>query len=147
MKRAAIVLFIVVVAAAAGSVSVPSDWLAARGQSPAPSRASAGSIVQEPTLEIATDTSAIVRWVTNSVAGSSVRYGVVHYGVDPRHLDQTAKSQNRWNQGLPTMIYRVQLYDLEPGLIYYYSVEFTDANGVNQGADSTVYKFATLPHQ
>lgn len=146
MKRAAIVLCILVVAAAAGSVTVPSAWLAASGKPPVPSPASSGQIVQEPALESATDTSAIVRWVTNSIDGTAVRYGVVHYGIDPRHLDQTAKSQNRFNRGLPTMIYRVQLRDLEPGLTYYYSVEFTDAKGVSQGADSTIHQFATLPH-
>jgi hypothetical protein len=41
------------------------------------------------------------------------------------------------------MIYRVALDDLEPGLTYYYSVEFTDANGKSEGADSTVHQFTT----
>ena len=148
MKNAAIVLVIAVVTLAAGSVSVPADWLAAVGGPVSSGSVSSGSapsaqIVQQPTLESATATSAIVRWVTQSVDGTSVRYGVVHYGIDPRHLDQTAKSQNRWNQRLSTMIYRVQMDGLQPGLTYYYAVEFTDAKGVTQGADTTVHQFAT----
>jgi hypothetical protein len=69
---------------------------------------------------------------------------VVHFGVDPRHLSQVAKSQNRWNRGLPSMIYRVQVDNLEPGLTYYYSVETTNANGVSEGGmSSELYQFAT----
>ena len=100
-------------------------------------------IVQEPTLETTTDTSAIVRWTTDNVAGTTVRYGVVHFGVDPRDLRQVAKSQNRWNSDLPSMTYRVYMDNLEPGLTYYYSVEFTDASGTSLGVDSAVRQFTT----
>jgi phosphodiesterase/alkaline phosphatase D-like protein len=92
---------------------------------------------------MSTDRSAIVRWTTNRVAGTTVRYGVVHFGADPRRLNQVAKSQNRWNTGLPTMTYRVSVDNLEPGQTYYYSVEFTNANGVSEGADSAVHQFTT----
>ena len=90
---------------------------------------------------------AIVRWTTNSVDGSTVRYGVVHFGVDPRDLRQLAKSQNRWNRGLPSMTYRVSVDNLEPGLTYYYRVEFTDANGKTEGADGAVHQFTTQRQQ
>jgi hypothetical protein len=96
---------------------------------------------------MSTDTSAIVRWMTNSVEGTTVRYGVVHFGVDPRDLKQLAKSQNRWNRGLPSMTYRVWMDNLEPGLTYYYRVEFTDANGTTEGADSAVHQFSTERQQ
>ena len=99
--------------------------------------------MQEPTLETTTDTSAIVRWTTNNVAGTTVRYGVVHFGVDPRDLRQVAKSQNRWNRDLASMTYRVYMDNLEPGLTYYYSVEFTDASGTSLGVDSAVRQFTT----
>ena len=142
MKKLALVALILLVAVA-GALTNASNRFAAGDQPLVQANTSATRIVDGPTLEMSTDTSAIVRWTTNSVDGTSVRYGVVHYGLDSRHLDQTSKNQNRWNKGLPTMIYRVQLYDLEPGLTYYYRVEFTDANGTSQGTDSAVHQFTT----
>ena len=41
------------------------------------------------------------------------------------------------------MTYRVWIDNLEPGLTYYYRVEFTDANGTTEGADSAVHQFTT----
>ena len=143
MKKLAVVFFIVLITAAAGSLTV-SDRLAAGDQARSGDNASRVRIIQAPTLESSTDTSAIVRWTTNSVEGTTVRYGVVHFGVDPRHLSQVAKSQNRWNRGLPSMIYRVQVDGLEPGLTYYYSVETTDAKGVSEGGmNSELHQFTT----
>jgi hypothetical protein len=141
MKRLAIAAIVVLVTVAGGLIA--SDHFAAGNQPAVQANTPAARIVDGPTLEMATDTSAILRWTTTSADGTSVRYGVVHYGLDSRHLDQTSKNQNRFNKGLPTMIYRVQLYDLEPGLTYYYRVEFTDANGASQGADSAVHEFTT----
>jgi hypothetical protein len=146
MRKAAAVFLILLAGVTAGSLTTPSDWLAARVSGPVTSTSSADSsvgLLDGPSLESATDNSAIVRWITKSVDGTTVRYGVVHYGLDPRHLEQTSKSQNRYNRGLPTMIYRVQLSDLEPGLTYYYWVEATDANGVGQGIHSEVLQFTT----
>jgi hypothetical protein len=157
VKKLAIVSFIILVTAAAGGLTA-SDRLAAGGRArsegvaagdpaPAAENASGVRIIQEPTLEMSTDTSAIVRWTTNRVPGSTVRYGVVHFGVDPRDLRQVAKSQNRWNRGLPSMTYRVAVDNLVSGLTYYYSVEFTDANGKSEGADSTLRQFTTPRQQ
>ncbi len=146
MKKLAVVFFIVLITAAAGSLTV-SDRLAAGDQARSGENASRVRIVQGPTLESSTDTSAIVRWTTNSVAGTTVRYGVVHFGVDPRHLSQVAKSQNRWNRGLPSMIYRVQVDNLEPGLTYYYSVETSDANGVSEGGINSARQQFTTQRQ
>jgi hypothetical protein len=144
MKKLAIVsvIILILVTAAAGSLTA-SDRFAVGDRAPAADNTSRGRIIQEPTLEISTDTSAIVRWTTNNFDGTTVRYGVVHFGVDPRDLRQVARSQNRWNRGLPSMTYRVAVDNLEPGLTYYYWVEFTDANGKSEGADSTVRKFTT----
>jgi hypothetical protein len=153
VKKLAIVSFIILVTAAAGGLTASDRFAAgnragiedvtAGARAPAAENASRGRIIQEPTLEMSTERSAIVRWTTNNFEGTTVRYGVVHFGVDPRDLRQIAKSQNRWNRGLPSMIYRVAVDDLEPGLTYYYSVEFTDANGKSEGADSTVRQFTT----
>jgi hypothetical protein len=146
MKKLAIFSFIIVVAAAAGCLTA-SDRLAAGDQARTGQNASRVRIIEGPSLETSTDTSAIVRWTTNSVDGTSVRYGVVHFGVDPRDLKQLAKSQNRWNRGLSSMTYRVWMDNLEPGLTYYYLVEFTDANGTTEGADSAVHQFTTQRQQ
>jgi len=146
MKKLAIVAIVFLVTAAAAGLTA-SDRLAVGGQSRIGESASRAQIIQGPTLESLTDTSAIVRWTTNSVDGTTVRYGVVHFGVDPRDLHQVAKSQNRWNRGLPSMTYRVWVDNLEPGLTYYYRVEFTDANGANEGADTAVHQFTTQRQQ
>jgi phosphodiesterase/alkaline phosphatase D-like protein len=146
MKKLAVVFFIVLITAAAGGL-MSSDRLAAGDQAKVGQTASGARITQEPTLESATDTSAIVRWTTNNVEGTSVRYGVVHFGVDPRDLHQVAKSQNRWNRRLPSMTYRVSVDNLEPGLTYYYRVEFTDATGTTEGADGGVHQFTTQRQQ
>ncbi len=146
MKKLAIVGFVFLVTAAAGSLTA-SDRFAAADRAGIDGTASRAQIIEGPTLESSTDTSAIVRWTTNNVEGTAVRYGVVHFGVDPRDLKQLAKSQNRWNRGLPSMIYRVWMDNLEPGLTYYYSVEFTDANGASEGADSAVHQFTTQRQQ
>jgi hypothetical protein len=146
MKKLAIVAFVLLVTAAAGSLS-GSDWLAAGGPPPSGDNTSRVRIIEGPTLETTNDTSAIVRWTTNSLVGTTVRYGVVHFGLDPRDLRQEAKSQNRWNRGLPAMIYRVWVDNLQPGLTYYYSVETTDANGVSEGALNTELHQFTTPRQ
>jgi hypothetical protein len=145
-KKLALVSVILVVTAAAGSLTA-SDRFAAGGQARTGENVSRVRIIDGPTLEMSTDTSAIVRWTTNSVDGTTVRYGVVHFGVDPRNLGNVAKSQNRWNRGLPSMIYRVAVDNLEPGVTYYYSLEFTDANGTSEGADTAVHQFTTQRQQ
>jgi len=159
MKKLAIVFFIILVTAAAGGLTF-SDRLAAGGRTAtgnptAVDQSRVGGaesttgarIVQGPTLESSRGTSVIVRWETNNVPGTTVRYGVVHFGRDPRDLSQTAKAQNRWNRGLPSTIYRVQVDNLEPGLTYYYSVESTNARGDSEGINSEVHQFTTQRQQ
>ena len=47
--------------------------------------------------------------------GSPVHYGVVHYGLDPRNLNETAKSPIRVNPSHASATFRVRLDDLKPG--------------------------------
>jgi len=145
MTKLVIISFVLLATAAAGSLTV-SDRLAAGDRARTDENTSNVRITEGPTLESSTDTSAILRWATNSAQGTTVRYGVVHFGVDPRDLRQVAKSQNRWNRELPSMTYRVSMDNLEPGLTYYYQVEFTDANGASEGGDSEVRQF-TMPRR
>jgi putative alpha-1,2-mannosidase len=142
VKKVSAVFFLIVLLAAAGGLTM-SDRLAAGHPTSAAANSTAMRFVERPTLESATSTSATVRWETNNVPGTTVRYGVVHFGVDPRNVNQTAKSQNRWNRNLPSMIYRVYVDNLEPGLTYYYTVESTDATGVSEATSSELLQFTT----
>jgi len=100
-------------------------------------------ITEGPDVERTTDTWAIIRWTTTKAGGTSLRYGVVHYGTDPHALSQTAKSPNRFNPALPSMTFRVQMTRLRPGMTYYYRVESVDALDVAEGPESSVSQFTT----
>lgn len=138
MRKLAFTLILAVASAGLGT----SDRSVAADQQSATNRPKARIIVG-PQLERATDVWAIIRWTTNSVKGTLLRYGVVHYGTDPHHLNDTAMSPNRWNPGLPTMIYRVQVDYLQPGTVYYYRVESQNALNVTEGPQSVVNEFKT----
>jgi phosphodiesterase/alkaline phosphatase D-like protein len=131
------------VAAAGLGLGAPSQSVAADLQNRAPSASL--QITKGPKLERATDIWAIVRWTTNSIKGTSLRYGVVQYGTDPHHLNETATSPNRWNPNLPYMTYRVELNHLTPDTTYYYRVKSENALRVSEGAQSAVDKFTTEP--
>jgi hypothetical protein len=96
-----------------------------------------------PEVERTTDTAAIIRWITPAHRGTSLRYGVVHYGTDPHALSQTAKSPNRRNPALPLMIFRVQVNHLQPETTYYYRVESVNAFDIAEGSESPVNQFTT----
>jgi phosphodiesterase/alkaline phosphatase D-like protein len=100
-------------------------------------------IAEGPEVERATDTWAIIRWTTTKAGGTSLRYGVVHYGTDPHALSQTAKSPNRFNPALPSMTFRVQMNRLKPGTTYYYRVESANAFDIAEGSESPVNQFTT----
>jgi hypothetical protein len=100
-------------------------------------------IIKDPELERASDIWAIIRWTASNVKDTALRYGVVHYGTDPQRLDETATSPNRWNGGLPYMIYRVQVNHLRPSTTYYYRVESVNALNVSEGPESGVHQFTT----
>ena len=138
MNRLVLAFF---VAGACASLST-SNGLAADIQ-PTPAAATHARITQGPQLERATDSWAIIRWTTNNIKGTSLRYAVVHYGTNPHDLGETAKSPNRWNPGLPYMIYRVQINHLKPGTTYYYRVQSQNALNVSVGPESAVDQFAT----
>jgi hypothetical protein len=72
-----------------------------------------------------------------------VHYGIVHYGTDPKDLNQTAKSPLRLNQGHPETIFRVRVTDLTPRTTYYYRVTSVEGNGKSDGVKSTVQQFTT----
>jgi purple acid phosphatase-like protein len=99
--------------------------------------------IQRPALELARADFAIIRWITYNPGGSDEHFGVVHYGRDPKHLRQTAKSHIRLNRGHPETIFRVRLSGLEPSTTYYYTVASVDGSDKADGKTSTVSQFVT----
>jgi hypothetical protein len=139
MKKLVLTLAIIII----GSIEISSHPAIAQSL---PTRAKAGGmkITKGPDLESATPNSAIIRWTTN-IGGSRIVSAVVHYGVDPKNLNQTAQSSNRWNPNLPYMTQRVFVPDLKPGTTYYYTVESKRGDGVPLGGKSTTVRQFTTP--
>jgi phosphodiesterase/alkaline phosphatase D-like protein len=134
-----------VVCSFVGGVAALSGSAPAAADDPTPVNAAKApvQIIEGPEVERTTDTSAIIRWTATKRPGTSLRYGVVHYGTDLHALSQTAKSPNRWNPALPSITYRVQMNRLKPGTTYYYRVESADAFDVAEGPESPVSQFTT----
>jgi hypothetical protein len=110
---------------------------------PAPTAAHV-RITQGPELEkaYADDHSAIIRWTSNNPGGSDEHFGVVHYGTNPKELNQTAKSHIRLNQNHPTTVFRVLVVGLQSKSTYYYSVDSMQAAGKSDGVKSPVKSFS-----
>jgi len=110
---------------------------------PAPAAASV-HITEGPAIESVRGSLAIIRWTSNNPGGSDVHLGVVHYGTDPAHLDQTAKNPIRLNHYHPTTVFRVRVGELQPKTTYYYTVASAWATGkMDPMAKNSVYKFTT----
>jgi len=58
-----------------------------------------------------------------SPVASPVHYGVVHYGRDPKKINETAKNPIRLNPYHSSTVFRVNLCDLPPKTTFYYTVE------------------------
>jgi purple acid phosphatase-like protein len=101
-------------------------------------------ITQGPELELASadDKSAIIRWTSDNPGGSDEHFGVVHYGTNPKELNQTAKSHIRLNQNHPTTVFRVLVPGLQPKTTYYYTVDSTQATGKSDGVKSPTRHFS-----
>jgi hypothetical protein len=111
--------------------------------SPTTPKAARVRITQGPELELAKEHLTIIRWTTNNPGGSPVHYGVVHYGLDPRNLSETAKSPIRLDLDHACTLFRVRLDDLKPGTTYYYTVGSMESNGTGDGTKSAVKQFTT----
>src|SRR5882757_9967830 len=116
----------------------PRPALAADGSSPRQNNAT-------PVVESISDTLAFISWTTPNPGGTILHYAVVHYGKDPNHLDLTAESPTRINQGHGEMVFRVRISDLQPGRTYYYKVSSRQADGISDPATSTLQQFTTRP--
>lgn len=126
------------------SIPIASQPTAAQ-QRPVGSGFERRQILTGPALESATQNTAIIRWTANTAGGTVNHYGIVQYGTNPRNLDHTARSPNRWVRGLPDMTYRVRVDGLTPRTTYYYTVDAAQADGIGMGLKSSVNQFTTPP--
>ena len=95
-------------------------------------------IIQGPTLELAHDDLAIVRWTTTNPGGDDEHFAIAHYGTDPSNLSQTAQAP--WG-GNP---HRVTITGLKPSTDYFFVVESSQAEGTGQAAKSQPAPFETV---
>ena len=102
-------------------------------------------VTARPEVESISDTLAFITWTTQNPGGTILHYAVVHYGKDPNHLDLTAESPTRINQGHSEMVFRVRVPDLQPATTYYYKVSSRQADGISDPATSAVNQFTTRP--
>src|SRR6266478_9708493 len=100
-------------------------------------------ITEGPSLESAKNTWVIITWTSNNPGGSDEHFGLVHYGMDPKDLRQTAKSHIRLNQNHSYTVFRVRVEGLAPKTTYYYKVDSMAANGTSDEMSSPINSFTT----
>jgi phosphodiesterase/alkaline phosphatase D-like protein len=115
--------------------------------SPTTQKAAHVQITQGPELESNRGFLTIIRWTANNPGGSPEHYGIVHYGTDPKNLNQVAKNPIRLNPGREFTVFRVRMDDLKPGTTYYYTVSSMGSDGLDDGTKSLVQKFTTPDEQ
>ena len=112
-------------------------------ESPITPRAARVQISDGPEVPLVGGYLTVIRWTVNNPGGLPVHYGVVHYGTDPKNLNQTAKNPIRLNPSHSSTVFRVSLYDLPPKTTYYYTVESMDSSGKSDGVTSPTKTFTT----
>jgi hypothetical protein len=112
-------------------------------ESPTTPRAARVQLIQGPVIELAKEHLTIIRWTTNNPGGSPVHYGIVHYGMDPNNLIETAKSPIRLNPDHSSTVFRVRLDNLKVRTTYYFSVDSMQADGERDGVTSSIRHFTT----
>ena len=112
-------------------------------ESPTTPRAERVQITQGPEVPLVGGYLTVIRWTVNNPGGVPVHYGVVHYGTDPKLLNQTTKNPIRLNPTHSESVFRVNLYSLPPKTTYYYTVESMDSSGKSDGVISPIKTFTT----
>lgn len=133
------------------AASLPLSWSTAAQKAsyvakdipPPAKKAARVEITERPSLESYRNNGAIVRWTSNNPGGTDEHFGVVNFGIDPKLLDQTAKSHIRLNPNHPYTVFRVRMDGLKPATTYYYTVDSMEANGKRDGLKSPVSHFTT----
>jgi hypothetical protein len=124
------------------SIMILSGSLLAQ-ESPITPRAARVQISAGPDVALVGGYLTVIRWTVNNPGGLPVHYGVVHYGMDPKNVSQTAKNPIRLNAYHSSTVFRVNLYDLPPKTTYYYTVESMDSSGKSDGVTSPIKTFTT----
>src|ERR1700741_144423 len=124
------------------SVMLLSSSLLAQ-ESPITPRAERVQISEGPEAPLVGGYLTVNRWTVNNPGGLPVHYGVVHYGTDPKDLNQTAKNPIRLNPTHSESVFRVNLYSLPPKTTYYYTVESIDSSGRSDEVKSSIKAFTT----
>ena len=135
-------VLVTVVIAVFGASLLLANSVRAQVDAPAP-KAPRVEIKEGPEIEVAQDRLTIVRWTANNPGGTPEHFAVIHYGTDPKKLDQTAKSHIRLNPTHSTTVFRVRVEDLAPHTTYYYTVDSADSHGNSDGTISAVKSFTT----
>jgi hypothetical protein len=112
-------------------------------ESPTTPRAERVQIIQGPESPLVGGYLTVIRWTVNNPGGLPVHYGVVHFGTNPKDLNQTAKNPIRLNPTHSETVFRVNLYSLPPKTTFYYKVESVDSTGKSDGVTSAVNSFTT----
>src|ERR1700730_15829806 len=110
-----------------------------------PPRASTArvQITQGPEVERASSYLTIIRWTTNNPGGSDDHFAVIHYGTDPKNLNETAKSHIRLNRSHSYTVFRVRLGSVKPKTTYYYKVTSMGSDGKSDGEEGAINHFTT----
>jgi Purple acid Phosphatase, N-terminal domain len=136
-------LLTVAMTAAAGSFALSKP--AAAQLLPPIKKAAHVQITQGPEIERADRYLTIIRWTSNNPGGTDRHYGVVHYGTDPKNLNQVAKSPIQLNRGHTETVFRVRMPQLKPGTTYYYTVDSEQAGGESDRVKCDVKRFTMPP--
>src|SRR6201981_2562779 len=112
-------------------------------ESPITPRAERVQISEGPEIPLVGVYLTVIRWTVNNPGGMPVHYGIVHYGTDPKNLNQTAKNPIRLNPYHSSTVFRVNLYDIPQKTTYYYTVESMDSSGKSDGVTSSIKSFTT----
>jgi hypothetical protein len=112
-------------------------------ESPITARAARVQISEGPEVPLVGGYLTVIRWTVNNPGGLPVHYAVVHYGKDPKNLNQTAKNPIRLNPYHSSTVFRVNLYSLPPKTTYYYTVESIDSRGKSDGVKGPIRAFTT----
>jgi hypothetical protein len=124
------------------SIMILSGSLPAQ-ESPITPKAERVQISEGPEVPLVGGYLTVIRWTVNNPGGMPVHYGIVHYGTDPKNLNQTAKNPIRLNPYHSSTVFRVNLYDLPQKTTYYYTVESMDSSGKSYGVTSPIKSFTT----
>jgi cytochrome c peroxidase len=100
-------------------------------------------IIVDPRIELTRENLTVIRWTIDSLGGSPVHYGIVHYGTHPNDLVETAESPVRLNPSHSYAVFRVRMDGLKPETTYYYKVDSREADGARDRIISPLNKFTT----